>query len=131
MSPAPYDRDMAIFFNRFVDAFATFDGKCVASLFMTPGFAVRQDGSLVQFAERGDVATYYQGVLDRYRTEGCMTCRYADLESSIVDDKTLTSTVSWDLLRGDGTVARHWRQTYYLARFDGNWRIFGSKFVPQ
>ena len=57
------------YFDRFVEAFATFDGAQVASLFAPPVVAVRADGSTVGLATADDVVRYYQAALDKYRSE--------------------------------------------------------------
>jgi hypothetical protein len=35
------------------------------------------------------------------------------------------------LLRDDGSTINHWRQAYFLSRFGGEWRIYGSAFVSE
>ena len=42
------------YFDRFVQAFTTFDATKVADLFMTPGVALRRDGSLVGLTTRDE-----------------------------------------------------------------------------
>ena len=41
------DDRAAMFFDRFVAAFATFDPAVIADLFATPGVTLRADGSLI------------------------------------------------------------------------------------
>jgi hypothetical protein len=46
-----------------------------------------------------------------------------------LSDDPAIATASWDLLRGDGSIISHWRQSYFLTRRDGGWRAYGSAFV--
>ena len=123
------DREIARFFDAFVEAFARFDGKAVGGLFITPGVALKRDGSLQGFSVQQDIEAYYQAALDRYRASDCRACRYGNLETRFLNERSAIATASWALLRGDGSVISHWRQAYFLARFDGAWRAYGSAFV--
>jgi hypothetical protein len=129
MSRTAAEAEIARFFDRFVEAFATFDGRIVGRLFTTPGVALRRDGSLEGFARPADVEAFYQRALDHYRASGCRSCRYSDLDVTLLNNSSAIAATSWDLLREDGSVLAHWRQAYFLARPDGTWRIYGSAFV--
>jgi hypothetical protein len=131
MSDIAFEKDIARFFDAFVEAFATFDGMIVGHLFVAPGVALKQDGTLQGFSTQQDVEAYYQSALDRYRASGCNSCRYSDLETRFLNDKSVTATVTWDLLHDDGSAIGHWRQAYFMSRFAGEWRIFGSAFVSE
>jgi hypothetical protein len=121
--------EISVFFDSFVEAFATFDGKVVARLFMAPGVALKRDGKVEGFATQQDIEAYYQKALDHYQAAGCQVCRYSNLETTFLNGKSVIATASWDLLREDGSVISHWRQAYFLSRFDGSWRTYGSAFV--
>lgn len=123
------DDEIIVFFDRFVEAFATFDGKAVGRLFVAPGVALKRDGGLEGFSTQQDIEAYYQKALDHYRAGGCRSCRYSSLETTFLNDKSAIATASWDLLREDGSAISRWRQAYFLSRFDGSWRIYGSAFV--
>lgn len=115
------------YFDRFAAAFATFDGSRVADLFIAPGVALSREGSLVALTTRDDVVRYYQAALDRYRGEGCRVARWSRLETIWMGRRSLLATVSWDLLREDSTVARHWRQSYGIRIGDDcDLRTFAS-----
>lgn len=103
------------YFDLFVDAFASFDGERVADLFAAPVVALRSDGSLIGLASRSDVAGYYQAALDKYRRDGCRTCRWSELSVTAMGRAALLAAVTWDLLREDGTVVTRWRQSYGLT----------------
>jgi len=124
-------REQAIrqLFDDFVDAFATLDGKRVVRLFTAPGVALKQNGTLQGFSTIADVERYYQAALDNYRSSGCRRCVYFDLDTQFLNDSTAVASASWELLRGDGSAVRRWRQAYFVSRSGGAWRIFGSAFV--
>lgn len=107
------------YFDRFVAAFATFDGNRVADLFAPPVVAVRADGSSVGLATRQDVVRYYQAALDGYRNAGCVGCRWFDLAVTVMGRNGLLGAVTWQLVKADGSVAIEWRQSYGLRRLDG------------
>jgi len=114
------EREVAkTYFDRFVAAFATFDGRKVAELFAPPVVAVRADGSSVGLATQDDVIRYYQTALDEYRSKGCISARWFDLAVMPMGCASLLGTVTWQLLKADGTVITEWRQSYGLRRVDG------------
>jgi len=128
MPSAISEHDLQDVFDRFREAFATFDGRRVASLFEAPGVALRQDGGLRGFSGTDDIAAYYQSALDRYRAAGCSACTWSDLDVVRIRAGSVVATVTWDLLQGQKSI-RRWRQAYFIARFDGEPRIYGSAFA--
>ena len=114
------------FFDRFANAFATFDGRKVADLFATPGVALSRDGSIVALTSRDDIVRYYQTALDRYRRDGCQTARWSQLATTPMGRRSLLATVTWDLLREDGSTAIQWRQSYSLTDSNETLRAFAS-----
>jgi hypothetical protein len=125
------EKEIARLFDGFVEAFATFDGAMVGRLFAVPGVALKRDGTLQGFSSQEEVNAYYQAALDRYRASGCRSCRYSKLEICFLNDRSAVATASWDLLREDSSVTSRWRQAYFISRFGGQWRIFGSAFVSE
>lgn len=105
------------YFDRFVEAFATFDGEQVAELFTTPFVTLRSDGLLIGLSSRGDVVRYYQAALDKYHSDGCRSCLWSELSVTPIGSRGLLAAVTWDLLREDGAVVTHWRQSYGLSLF--------------
>jgi hypothetical protein len=105
------EKEIALFFDGFVEAFSTFDGTAVGRLFVAPGVALSE--------------------MERYRASGCRSCHYSNLETHFLNDKTVIATASWDLLHQNGSVISRWRQAYFLSRFGREWRIFGSAFVSE
>ncbi|HYM32291.1 MAG TPA: hypothetical protein VEU47_13380 [Candidatus Cybelea sp.] len=114
------------FFDRFVAAFATFEAERVSELFATPGVALRSDGSIVALTAREDVLRYYQAALDRYRRDGCRSCRWGELEVTPMGRRSMLAAVTWELLREDGSVLVRWRQSYGLNNTDGAPKAFAS-----
>jgi hypothetical protein len=116
-------------FDRFVEAFETFDGTIVGSLFIAPGVALKRDGTLQGFPVQQDIVAYYQTALDNYRASDCCGCRYSQLKIDFLNERSAVATATWDLLRRNDSVISHWRQAYFMTLSAGNWRIFGSAFV--
>lgn len=115
------------YFDRFVAAFSSFDGRQVAALFATPVVALRDDGSLVGLPTLDDVVRYYQAALDGYRQDGCRSCRWSDLAVAPMGRRGLLAAVTWELLREDGTIVVRWRQSYSLGLFeDGGLKAFAA-----
>ncbi len=121
------DNDVAVaLFDRFARAFATFDAANVAELFVVPGVALRNDGSMVALSTREAVLRYYQAALDGYNRSGCRSCRWMDLEVTPMGMRALLATVSWELLRADASVVRRWRQSYCVSKHANTPGIFAT-----
>ena len=121
--------DISEFFDRFCREFASFDGRRVGGLFVTPGIALRSDGETQGFASQQEIENYYQSALDHYRSSGCAECRWRDLQVAKISEKSILATVSWDMIAKDMSLLRKWRQAYFIARFTGQLKVYGSAFV--
>jgi hypothetical protein len=125
--PSEIDRAAAAeLFDRFASAFAAFDAAKVAELFAIPSVALRKDGSIAGLSTREDLLGYYKAALDTYKRMGCRTCRWAQLEMRPMGAQASLATVSWELLRADGSIALCWRQSYCLSNHQDGPRIFAS-----
>jgi hypothetical protein len=113
-------------FDRFAAAFATFDAANVVALFAIPSVALRADGSIVAFSNREDALRYYQAALDGYHGDGCRTCRWLGLEVIPIGSRAMLATVTWELLRGDESIATRWRQSYCLSNGECGAKIFAA-----
>lgn len=113
-------------FDRFNEAFATFDASRVAELFAVPGVALRGDGSLVALTIREDVVRYYRTALDGYRKSGCVGCRWDALEIERMGSQSAVATVTWNLFKIDGSDLAIWRQSYCLTRTADGLKVFAS-----
>ncbi|CAN7573577.1 hypothetical protein LJR118_004266 [Acidovorax sp. LjRoot118] len=114
------------FFDDFVVAFATFDGFLVAQRYAEPCISLDAQGALRSFHSGQEIAGYFQSVLTTYHGEGCRSCRYRDLEVVSMGALSVLATVSWELLRSDGSVVSGWRESYNLLHSDQGWRVFAS-----
>jgi hypothetical protein len=115
-----------VLLDRFAKAFANFDAAMIAELFATPSVALRKDGTIVSLAVREDVLRYYQAALDSYRRDGCSSCRWEELEVTPMGRRSMLATVTWYLLREDGSVSTRWRQSYTLSYSETGPKIFAS-----
>lgn len=109
-----------------MEAFRTFDGSEIARRYLSPYLALHADGSIDCFAAHADVVKYFQDVVDEYHRKGCRSCRYKDLDVISVGRQCALGTVTWELLREDGSVLNCWRESYNLARVGDGLRVFAS-----
>jgi hypothetical protein len=42
--------------------------------------------------------------------------------------RSVLGTVTWELLRDDGSVVKAWRQSYNLVRVETSWQILASTY---
>ncbi len=120
--------EVAGFFDGFVDAFSAFSGARIATLYVVPTVALRGDRSVGCLQSRVDVERFFQAALDRYYSDGCRACRFKDLEGVPMGGRSVLGTVTWELLREDGSVLTEWRQSYNLVRVDKGWQILASTY---
>lgn len=126
----PMDTDTASdirhFFDAFVAAFAEFDGALVAQRYAVPCIAVDAQGVVRAFHTAQEVGGYFQAVLTAYHGQGCRSCRFSDLQVVPMGTLSALASVSWELLRADGSVASGWRESYHLLRTGQGWRVVAS-----
>lgn len=114
------------FFDAFVTAFSSFDGDRIAQRYIAPYLARNADGSLQCFVEQAEISRYFQEIVNAYHAHGCRSCRYSDLEVVPLGSQSILATVTWELLRADGSVLSSWRESYTLAQTDNDLRIFAA-----
>ena len=114
------------FFDRFVDAFATFDGARVGALYHVPGIALRDDGSVDRIDSREQVERFFQVALDGYWRDGCRRARFRDLAVVPLGGRSVVATVTWELVADDERVLRRWRQSYNLIWAGTEWQVLAS-----
>ncbi len=114
------------FFDRFVEAFASFRGEDVALRYRPPFLAVDATGGARAFTTSAAIAAYFQTTLDGYRAQGCATCRYRDLQLADLGGPVALLTVTWELLRTDGVVVHTWRESYVVVRQAGSLAVTAS-----
>ena len=117
---------MKKFFDDFVGAFRTFDGRRIAERYLVPYLAMHADGTTSLFTSIDSIGGYFQRIVDNYRERGCTGCRYRSLEVVEIGRDAALGTVTWELLRGDGSVLASWRESYNLARGGDTLKAFVS-----
>jgi len=120
--------EVAGFFDDFVEAFSSFSGARIATRYVVPGVALRGDGSIQCLQSRAEVERFFQAAVDAYHREGCRGIRFKDLDVVPMGGRSVLGTVTWELLREDGSVLRHWRQSYNLVRVEAGWQILASTY---
>lgn len=118
--------EAAAFFDAFVEAFRSFNGQLIALRYLAPYSALHAGGSVECFSTPADIAGYFQKVVDGYRSQGCRSCRYGELEVVSMGQACVLGTVTWDLLLEDGSVFQSWRESYNLARTSEGLRVFAT-----
>lgn len=116
------------FFDDFVEAFGSFNGARIATRYVVPGVALRGDGSIHYLQSRAEVEGFFQTAVESYHRDGCRGIRFKDLDVVPMGDRSVLGTVTWELLREDGSVLRQWRQSYNLVRVDAGWQILASTY---
>ena len=116
------------FFEQYNKAFASIDGGRIAALYYMPTVTMRADGSIHCLQSREELARFFQNVADTYRGEGYRDGRFNNLEVIAIGGRSVLATMDWELLRGDGSVIRGWRQSYNLVRVGSGWQILVSTF---
>ena len=114
------------FCDAFVLAFHTFDGNLIAQRYIAPYLALNADGSVQSFDEHSAIGRYFQGIVSAYHAQGCRGCCYKDLEVVPLGSQSALVTVTWELLREDGSVLSSWRESYTLTRKNNDLRIVAS-----
>lgn len=103
------------FFDDFNEAFKTFDGDRVASKFSFPFLARQGDGRTSVYSDRPQLARYFQNYLDDYREQGCVACRYDELQIVMLGVETAVASVCWTLLDASMATVLSWHESYLLA----------------
>jgi hypothetical protein len=102
-------------FDRFVQAVSTFEDHQARRSLSNSRRGVAQGWFACRSGHPGDVEHYCQAAWDRYRRDGCRSCRWSRLWVVPLGRHSLAAAVTSDLLRGDGTVQLQWRQSYSLS----------------
>lgn len=116
------------FFERYAGAFDSIDGNRIAALYHLPTVTMRGDGSIHCLQSRDELAKFFQGVADTYHRDGYRSGRFSNLQVTAIGARSALATMDWELLRGDGSVLRQWRQSYNIVRVDAGWQILVSTF---
>jgi hypothetical protein len=103
------------------------DWDAVAALYTVPSVTMRGDGSLHCFQSKKEVQAFFHSVGAGYDTEGDLgPGRYHSLTTQPIGARSLLATLTWQMVRKDGSVVREWRQSYNLVRTDERWQILAA-----
>jgi hypothetical protein len=99
----------------------------VAALYHVPSITMRGDGSVHCFQSEQELQEFFHGVGASYDTEGDLgPGRYHSLATQPIGARSLLATLTWQMVRKDGSVVREWQQSYNLVRSDGRWQILAA-----
>jgi len=128
MTDSELTADVRAFFDGYNDAFAAIDGQRIAALYHLPTVTVRGDGSIHCLQSRDELARFFQGVADTYHRDGYTGGGFDGLQVSPIGGRSALATLTWKMLRRDGSLIREWRQSYNLVHVAAGWRILVSTF---
>ncbi|MBI3029903.1 MAG: DUF4440 domain-containing protein [Candidatus Rokubacteria bacterium] len=128
MSAQALTEEVSAFLKEYMEAFGSFSGARIAALYYTPCVTLRADGSIHCLQSRLDIERFFQGVADAYYRDGYRSSRFTNLDVVPIGGRSTLATVTWELLREDGSVLRQWRQSYNLVRVEKGWQILASTF---
>ena len=120
--------EVQAFFDQYNEAFASIDGNRIAALYHVPTVTVRGDGSIHCLRSREELAQFFQGVVDTYRRDGFRRSTRHDFELVPIGQRSALATMTWKMLRADGSLIRQWRQSYNVVRLAEGWRILVATF---
>jgi ketosteroid isomerase-like protein len=126
MNATEQETQARAFFDEFVQAFASFDGRAIAGRYLSPYLAFHAPGSSQVFMSPDETASYFQRIVDGYHARGCRSCRYADLQVVALGRDCALATVTWELLAQDLSVLESWRESYNLCLVEGCYKVFAS-----
>jgi hypothetical protein len=121
------DDEVHRFLESYDKAWASLDGSRIAALYHSPCVTLRGDGS-IHCLTSNDLAAFFQNVAETYHREGWRDARFNILQIGPIGGRSALVTVDFELLRGDGSVIRGWRQSYNLALVEAGWRILVATF---
>jgi hypothetical protein len=126
MNKSDVETRIQLFFEEFVEAFKSFDGKVIAQRYMSPYLAFHSAESSQVFGSADETASYFQGIVDDYYARGCRACRYKDMSFTRLGEQCAVGTVTWELLAEDRSVMSAWRESYNLCLVSGRYMVFAS-----
>ena len=113
-------------FENYGAAFDALDAVRIAAFYHTPTITLRADGSIHCLQSTDMLEKFFQRVADGYAAEGYRASRFRIVDVTPIGALSALVTLDWDLLRGDGSLIRSWRQSYNIVRTEGVWRIVVS-----
>ena len=126
--PKALEAEMSDFFGRRYTEAWKFDGDEIAKLYCIPTVTVRGDGSIHCLQSHEELAQFFQGVLDTYKSQGLASSTMHDLMVVSIGDRSALASMTWKALHTDGNLIRQWQQSYNVVRIAEGWRILVSTF---
>jgi predicted nucleic-acid-binding Zn-ribbon protein len=126
MTAAEVEVQARVFFDEFVEAFRSFNGKVIAQRYLSPYLAFHTAESTQVFMTGDETASYFQGIVEEYYAKGCRACRYKDMSVAALGGGCAVGTVTWELLAEDQSVVSAWRESYNLCLVQGRFMVFTS-----
>jgi hypothetical protein len=119
-------REASMYFDHFVEAFATFEGENVARLFTFPYLSVELNGNRRVFSQFVETAKYFQEHLDSYKSSGSKSCSYGSLEVTPIGGRGALAAVTWSLRDAAGSAISDWRESFCVLRINGQILAYAS-----
>jgi hypothetical protein len=128
MPDQPQRSEISKFFTDYTKLFDERDGATIATYYHAPSVSMRSDASVHVFQSHQELRDFFQGVADKYYAEGLRSSRFQNLDLKPIGSKSVLVTLTWNMLREDGSIIRAWDQSYNLIRPAGRWEILASTF---
>jgi ketosteroid isomerase-like protein len=116
------------FFDRYGRDFDLADWPAFCAHYCEPAFSVRADGTVAVLGNWRAVEQFFSRVWSTWRQEGYGRFSFSDLSVAPVGGQSVLTTLTWHLLRADGSEIRQWDQSYQLLQVAGAWKVLSSTF---
>jgi hypothetical protein len=126
VSPSDVEAHARTFFDEFVEAFRSFDGKTIARRYLSPYLAFHNAGSSEVVMSADETASYFQRIVDEYYAKGCRVCQYKGMSVAQLGKECAIGTVTWEFLAEDHSVISAWRESYNLCFVEGRFMVYTS-----
>jgi hypothetical protein len=116
------------FFEEYGRNFDAAEWPLFASHYCQPAFSVRADGTIAVLYDHAAVATFFARVWSSWQQEGYDRFTTSNVSVVEIGAQSMLVTLTWHLLRQDGTQIRQWGQSYQLLLENGAWKVLSSTF---
>jgi len=94
----------------------------VVELCLVPFLAIRE-GRPIHMADRGAVHDHFKTVIAAYQAAGFASFSAVEIDTRALGDRAAFTTIRWNALAPDGSIARDSWTTYHVLRTDEGWRF--------
>jgi hypothetical protein len=94
----------------------------LADLCLWPFLAIRQ-GATIHLPDRAAVRDHFMAMIDAYRDAGYASFGPIAIDTRELGERAAFTTVRWQALDADGTIARDTLTTYHLLATPAGWRL--------